>query len=922
VRSGIAGAVLFSFQLPPLPKDASKLLQVPRRYLVQKAQAYRRSMVDLLADISARDDRDWGIRLITIPGWINYMKETVDSCIQGEIAQASIAGEEMDERTAVEKVTSNLLKQLLTKMEETPKMSENASIAIACLGLSLPAFAYDQIEKITDILKSLLEKGENEWIKYGSTIALGLISLALQSTDTSRIQDLTSLLIRNFTENDSEWVKFGCGVALGTLASGLYKQTAEQSSQNAPATPNDFKKTLLFTIVNTLLSKIQETQKVSGSTETKWSFLGASLGLGWASHSLEMAGERKSITDIFESMNKLIKSANPQENSDSGNLLGALLTLPTLAARSFRLETLNSSGLGELVQSFQKLLEGSVKSNIHGTICIGYATLVHAALAEGFVFSPEQLRDISENIVKIARNAEDVNTRSSGIIAIANLLGSWLVSPSSKVGFNSPLNSSNIASNVFNDSKLFPIVEKCLGSLKSSFETDADPKACRLAAWILGSLSRPLPPATFSTGTPTSLNHLPESSIIRALFTVLQNALVSPAIPHQLASALACLSQTTRLPSVRWESLLLSLMKAEFGTNLKKQIIKFSLSNTGDSAILGLLNDWAEPSRFSTFESEIQRELFQALPQLLSIFPSARSRKLVADLVPIVFDSGAENQLFTFNVLASCLGETNIPSPVISEIHILVLDDLPSKIPSPFDRNKTRFDPQVCQLLAALANCLKFVPKDLVSAKIQLGNFTEVSSAMKFAYLNCILVQIGFLPHNSLQQCRTWCLSQVQVPGIQASLMLMPHVTSVLSKVKETSDKTKWILDTFDSLPMCPSPSLGLHFLTFLSFAWNASDCEVLFGHKDTNFMGKTDFKLEDLQIYAPASLLSYAFPKLTLLPAILDKVMDRMNMLLSSSKVPVIHSYLANLVLEIRHSSEFVQSGVWNRLVFALQSK
>jgi len=674
--------------------------------------------------------------------------------------------------------------------------------------------------------------------------------------------------------------------------------------------------------VNTLLSKIQDNQISTGGSETKWSYFGACLGLGWASHSLEMAGERKSITDIFESLNKIIKSANPTENSDSGNLLGALLTLPTLAARSFRLEQLNSSGLGEVIQSFQKLLEGSVKSNIHGSVCIGFATLIHAALAEGYVFSQEQLGEYAEKFVKIARNAEDVNIRTNGIVAIANFLGSWLVSPGSKAGFNSPLNSANIAPNVFNNAKLFSVVEKCLGNLKSSFETDADPKVCRLAAWVLGSLSRPLPPATFSTGTPTSLNHLPETSIIRALFTVLQNALANPttAVPHQLASALYCLSQTSRLPSVRWESLLLSLMKAEFGTNLKKQIVKFSLSNTSDSAILGLLNDWAEPSRFTTFESDIQHELFQSLPQLLSIFPSARSRKLVADLVPIVFGSGVDNQLFTLNVLASCLAEANIPSPVMSEIHILVLDEIPSKIPSPFDRNKTRFDPQVCQLLDGLANCMKFVPKDLITAKIQLSNFNEISSAMKFAYLNCSLVQNGFLPNNSLQQCRTWCLSQIQVPGIQASLMLMPHVTSVLAKTKEVNDKTKWILDTLDTLPMCPNAQLGLHFLTFLCFASFPNDSELLSGHKDTNFMGKTDFKLEDAQIYAPASVISYALPKLPLLPAILDKVMDRMSVLLSSAKVNSIHSYLAILLLELRHQNEFIQSGVWNRLVFTLQ--
>lgn len=153
VRGAIAGAYLFAFRPPQLPREAAKAIQIPRKYLVSKANAYKRGLSDILTDISSRDDRDWVIRLLAIPAWLNFMKECTDACVQGEIAQASINGDDIDERTATDKVIESLCKELRLKCDETPKTAENSALALAGLGLSVPSAAYTHIEKITDILK-------------------------------------------------------------------------------------------------------------------------------------------------------------------------------------------------------------------------------------------------------------------------------------------------------------------------------------------------------------------------------------------------------------------------------------------------------------------------------------------------------------------------------------------------------------------------------------------------------------------------------------------------------------------------------------------------------------------------------------------------------------------------------------------------
>jgi hypothetical protein len=145
----VAGAVLWSFRPPALPKEIAKLSQVPRRYIVSKAQFYRRGLNDLIADVSSRAEQDWIVRFLTLPMWINFMHECTEACIQGEISQASMNGEDIEERVAVDRTINYLLKDLRTKCEETPKLAENAAIAIGSLGIIYFRFLLTKASGIT-----------------------------------------------------------------------------------------------------------------------------------------------------------------------------------------------------------------------------------------------------------------------------------------------------------------------------------------------------------------------------------------------------------------------------------------------------------------------------------------------------------------------------------------------------------------------------------------------------------------------------------------------------------------------------------------------------------------------------------------------------------------------------------------------------
>jgi hypothetical protein len=94
-------------------------------------------MLDILSDISSRfvriyiflskdiefkfylikreEPRDWILKTASLPAWMGFMRQYLEYGVQGEIADASIRGEELDERSALDKFFKESIRYLYWK---------------------------------------------------------------------------------------------------------------------------------------------------------------------------------------------------------------------------------------------------------------------------------------------------------------------------------------------------------------------------------------------------------------------------------------------------------------------------------------------------------------------------------------------------------------------------------------------------------------------------------------------------------------------------------------------------------------------------------------------------------------------------------------------------------------------------------------
>ncbi len=127
------------------------------------------------------------------------------------------------------------------------------------------------------------------------------------------------------------------------------------------------------------------------------------------------------------------------------------------------------------------------------------------------------------------------------------------------------------------------------------------------------------------------------------------------------------------------------------------------------------------------------------------------------------------------------------------------------------------------ELLSMIADCMQFLPSSLVGSALPADGFLLKTSSdiallqdqAKVIVARCMLVDRRLLPLNSLNACRTWCLSQGDSEcvdtnkakrlsvGETVALAVMPSIANTISGLKIKAKK-QWLLDTFDTFWMCP----------------------------------------------------------------------------------------------------------------------
>ena len=595
---------------------------------------------------------------------------------------------------------------------------------------------------------------------------------------------------------------------------------------------------------------------------------------------------------------------------------GSALNLPSIVARLFQLEQISSNEVNTVLSEYSSRISNINDSSTMYSSCliIGYCSLLHYLVTYGY---PLQDTDLAKNIQTIIdiyyKNSSSSNVRIGVVVGLSNFLGNSQISCELKS--TCPLSNFSLSPTILTDPKYNNIVDNILVLIKNAMETDSDTKVSRISAWILGSLCRPVPLVASSTNTSISSTSSNSNNLFKYLFQIIEGVtqsketLTSTKL-SQIPSILSCFSELTKLPTMRWDPIILGLMKADFSNNnIRKECIQFAISHCKNvSSMLSILDEWTDPPRLVTFSLSLQQEIIQGLPSLLSAFPSVRARKLLRDVFTIVFRANTNNKeeqesnLILLSVLNEILSTSAIASTVIAELHQILLE-IYDKLASPFvsnSDNSYRLDPYLSQLLDYIAICFKSLPIELVTPKLTLLSASQsVDNAVKSIYVGSILIASDKLPLTTLSVYRTWIVSQSDTT--EACAISLFEILCKPLKMMKDNDKTKWILDCLDTVTMCPNPLMCLRLLTLSLLLWSRDESSVLFVNQ---------FKYQiysSIPFIAFDNLLCYLVPRLleqSNFSGVVDRVLSRLNSLLSNSNAKGIHSVLQSIFMSMRHSS------------------
>jgi hypothetical protein len=249
------------------------------------------------------------------------------------------------------------------------------------------------------------------------------------------------------------------------------------------------------------------------------------------------------------------------------------------------------------------------------SLIMGYSSLLHYLVTYGYPIPDTTVTKNIQSIIDLFYNpATSANVRSGIIIAISNFLGNTQITCDIKS--NSPITSYSLSATILTEPKYNSLVETCINLLKSSMKDDSDPKVARMSAWVLGSLCRPVPQTT-SAGTGSNVSNN-STNLFKYLFQILEVATTQQSETNnsklsQLPSILSCFSELPKLPTMRWEPVILGLMKAEFSNNdIRKECIQFAVSHCKNvNSMLSIIDEWTDPPRLVSFSLPLQQEIIQ-----------------------------------------------------------------------------------------------------------------------------------------------------------------------------------------------------------------------------------------------------------------------------------------------------------------------
>ncbi len=370
--------------------------------------------------------------------------------------------------------------------------------------------------------------------------------------------------------------------------------------------------------------------------------VGAVLALGQLCHGYEVTRNTAAIARLYNFLkDKNFAQVGAAVPASDAAVISACITIyPTVLVRMYRMKAITADSinthLGELRQQREHV---DTPQQARDALDIALAALLYGLTREGFAFADTKLpSDFARRLLQQLTGVGALETRLSTPLAISHLLGSFLLAPYPFPSVLPPWQQ-GLSLLMLQDATMAAHTQELVQALMTRAEArDEDARMGRSCVWVLGALLSPHDDISAVQDAPNSLAHLPETSIVRALFDVLQHAVLSPVAGGTASRrdegalhVLAHLSNTKRLPLVNWPPLLDRALKAQHITvEMKLDVLYLAIHNAHVPPLVSWLLSVMDSTRFDPLDTQLKRLLLSNLHRLLGpALGEAHSKQLV-----------------------------------------------------------------------------------------------------------------------------------------------------------------------------------------------------------------------------------------------------------------------------------------------------
>ncbi|KAK9734980.1 hypothetical protein RND81_04G175300 [Saponaria officinalis] len=610
-----------------------------------------------------------------------------------------------------------------------------------------------------------------------------------------------------------------------------------------------------------------------------WGVAGLVLGLGLSVTALFRAGSYDTICNIklmciswVAQVSSIISESNFCCQSIS-LATGACLVLPAIVSFCRRVDLMDDDELDTILLSYENLISklvmaktSNVYQNLLTASCVGGGALLASILGEGlFPLDVKRVIDLLELFRSIYSGTYPDLVHLGAFLGVVNIMGA----DSGSVYFHRSSTiipqtlyqkeeSSDIKAPVLSSSSF---VENLSSSMQDMFVVARQSDSSQLqayAAWAItflgdhlwskeshGNYGRIDDNAANSKTFDQSFSK--DATVVKLTSWLMQLDYLK-LHANTVAAVLRCLSSAPRLPKHDWGQIVRRCIKYESHVasglprdsssdkrRLIEECLRFSLAHASEfDSLLVLLDDFTCLSRFRTLNFVMQSCLLFHLPDLLRIFSSSRSQKLLEDMCEFLSSSIYSYQqlntrqkwflqLSFWKALNKCVNEASADTSEYLHGLEMCMEVLFRLLPAS-PRATSVKEQMPCLLwqesMACLGNARQAWLMRLLqhSAVDEVQRDEEFGADLKKMLSLAKLVKIGSIPLTELAKLKSLMMCR----KTQDTWDVLIEVVAALQTTEGT--RSQWLIDILEISCITKFPSTALHFIGLLS----GSSCKYM----------------------------------------------------------------------------------------------